>query len=300
MLRRRTHVAVDQHDRFARTPEDERERQAGGALALGGARARDHHRSRHSVIGREGQIRADREIGFGYLRLGVRDLVEDFAVDDRNASEQRDLKQAVDLPRLAQPLIDLFEREHRRSRQHQPDEHGEREIGRQARPRRAFGRFRAVDDRHVVGRNARDPDLLVALQQPVIKLAVGVHFTLVNIVLDAVATLHIEIAADCSNALPQALLTTQRAVVIVGDAALHAPLFARDRAVKRGYLLLERAGDWVTGLELDKQLGAFRRNLGAALSQRGNRGIGKRACVRAAARSGQAALCGDPPCGRFG
>ena len=81
------------------------------------------------MIGREREIRADAEIGFGDHRLGIgQRLVAIFAFQQGDAAQQRHVEHAGHLGGIAQPLVDLFQRQRGESGEHQPDQQRERKV----------------------------------------------------------------------------------------------------------------------------------------------------------------------------
>ncbi len=108
----------------------------------------------------------------------------------RGTAPSSGIEFALDVAGIAHRLIERFGAERRQHAEAETPQQRQRQVQQRLRPRGLQRRFGAIDDRHIVGRDAAgDTDLLlVALQQPVIKRAVGVHFALQEVVLDAAVT----------------------------------------------------------------------------------------------------------------
>ncbi|UYY56943.1 hypothetical protein [Sphingomonas sp. S2-65] len=121
-----------------------------------------------------------------------------------------------------------------------------------------------------------DADLLIALEQPVIQRAVGIHFLLVDIVLDAAPAI-VEIARLELIHLGRQRILALLGLTIVGKLrSRHTALLARDRAVELGNLRLQSLGRGVSRFELHHQPLIFGRKLSALLAQVVDRDVAQR------------------------
>ena len=71
------------------------------------------------MLGREGEVRLDRQIGFDQIRLAVVQRLARVvaSLDFRHRAEQRQAEPPLDLGRIGDRLVDLLEREGERGAQ---------------------------------------------------------------------------------------------------------------------------------------------------------------------------------------
>ena len=115
-------------------------------------------------------------------------------------------------------------------------------------------------------------------------MPVGVHFALVDRILDRIAALRDQFALEAFDEPPQVGFTGARFLEVRSGAAADAAFFSHDRSVERVDLRLERPCRGIAGFELGEQLGIVRLHQRTLLAQSGDSGVLER-------RRGYAARC---------
>ncbi len=158
-----------------------------GGLAFLRSGAGDGHDPGGALLGGELQRAPDRIIGLREGRADIRQRLDRLhaLVQQGDAAQHRQAKLALHVCRLADGLVHGLKKEGEGDAQRQARHPGHRQVVHRARLGRPARRLGPVDDGDVVGGDAaRDADLLVPLQEPVIERAVGVHLALEDVVLD--------------------------------------------------------------------------------------------------------------------
>ncbi len=186
MDRGRAHIGIDQDDLSPRAGERQSERDRGGRFSFARPRAGDRERSRRAMRGGQLEVRLDRQIGLDQRRAGLPQCLERLGLDAGQRAEQGQAQFLLGFAGIAYPFVDLFERRRRGCAEYAAREHCQHEVDQQARLGRPIGQLCGIDDRDIVVLDtAGNADLLIALEQRVIELAVGVGVALVDVVLDA-------------------------------------------------------------------------------------------------------------------
>ncbi len=193
--RRLAQIRVDQQHSLAGLGELNRQTDHRGALAFAGRGAGHGQQPGHPTRGRKLQGGAQRTIGFGERRTGIvvpgdgdGALVAALSPDQGNQAQHGQPQQLFDFVHLFEGSVVVLQQECQtdttQQANHQRQQRVELQIGLVG-PDRRLG---FVHHRNIVGADTgRHPNLLVALQQAVIQLAVGVDLATQDIELDAAA-----------------------------------------------------------------------------------------------------------------
>ena len=247
------------------------------------------------MLGQERQGRSDREIGLEDHRLRVAEILQDIrARHIRHGAQQGQVQRIAHLCRIAHGLVDLLADEQVYCGKSEAEQHGDQQVDRHVRLGRLFGYHSPVDDRDIVRTYAGDTDLLVSLEQGIIKLPVGVNFALVDVVLNGIAVLVDEPPLQLVHRRLKLVLALQRFLVARARSAAHARFLCSDGAIQFGQLRCQGFHRRIARFKLSQEICALRCDLGAVLAH----GIDGRIveAVARSARPGQRSLGRDPIC----
>ena len=181
-----------------------------------------------------------------------------------------------DISRAADAFVDLLQRQNGQRPDKDASDQRDSNVQDQVRGRRSERHLGLIDDRDIVGADAAGhADFLVALQQGIIELAVGIDLALIDVKLDRGAVLGVELRLECGHLRGQRALALARLQVGLLVAEADAPAFPADRGVQLVDLLLQCPGRRIGRIELRQHPGVFRTHFRPLRAQFGHSDIGQ-------------------------
>ena len=278
-------VGLHQQHRLAQLGEVAGQGERGGGLAFRRAGTGDQQGARHAAVGGELQRGAHRAVALGErgARVGQGGL-HGLLAQVRDDAQHGQAQVLLDVLGRFDGVVEELQHEGHQHAEHQAEHEADGQVERQVGLEAAAGHHAAVDDGDVVAAHAAGhADFLVALQQAVVELAVGVHLAAQDVVVDG-AVVHVQRAgAQRGQLLDQHVLARLGGIVLGADGGAHGGALLFDLALDLVDLALQRDHGRVLGLVGLQLLLVLGVELGALLVERVEDGVGDGAGGQAAA-----------------